>query len=300
VGGATSAVPIKRSGSDYDLEWLTTGAVGRSLLGLATITAGSLLLGNGAGAPTELATTSYGRSLLGLADAAAGRSLLGLGASDSPTFAGLTTTGADGIVSARVRGVTGILRFIGFLNAANGAYIDSIDPTELTPLPIKISGSKVQLANAGTEYLTVQGGVVTIAGVLNAANYGANIRIKRDGTDTYDWGLFASGSVLYIREWSGETGTGSISLGAIVGVTPTTASTSTTTGALVVSGGLGIGGRVSANDVWSAADLTASTGAVYIGNENSSGSWRIFRSGSDLVFQRHDGSSYVTKQTIAG
>ena len=40
------------------------------------------------------------------------------------------------------------------------------------------------------------------------------------------------------------------------------------------------------------------TGAVYLGAADTDGSWRIVRSGSDLVFQRRESGSWVTKGTI--
>lgn len=42
----------------------------------------------------------------------------------------------------------------------------------------------------------------------------------------------------------------------------------------------------------------ASTKAFYLGEENVDGTWRIVRSGNNLVMERRESGSYVTKQTI--
>lgn len=39
--------------------------------------------------------------------------------------------------------------------------------------------------------------------------------------------------------------------------------------------------------------------AYYLGNKDTDGSWRHIRSGNDLLFQRRESSSWVTKQTIS-
>ena len=41
------------------------------------------------------------------------------------------------------------------------------------------------------------------------------------------------------------------------------------------------------------------TGAVYFGDSETDGSWRITRSGNDLVIQRRESGSWVTKSTIS-
>ena len=39
------------------------------------------------------------------------------------------------------------------------------------------------------------------------------------------------------------------------------------------------------------------TGAVYLGDANTNNSWRMIRSGNNLVFQRRETGSWVTKGT---
>lgn len=93
---------------------------------------------------------------------------------------------------------------------------------------------------------------------------------------------------------------------ASLSISPATASTSPITGALIVTGGVGIGG-----DVWLGSGLNVQgdasvTGALvqaateyhYFGDTATDGSWRIGRSGTDLVIERLETGSWVTKQTI--
>ncbi len=51
-------------------------------------------------------------------------------------------------------------------------------------------------------------------------------------------------------------------------------------------------------DVKSTNQEVADTGAVYIGDRNTDGSWRITRSGNDLVFQRRESGVWNTKLTV--
>jgi hypothetical protein len=42
-----------------------------------------------------------------------------------------------------------------------------------------------------------------------------------------------------------------------------------------------------------------STGVIYLGDSSTDGSWRIVRSGNDLVIQRLESSTWTTKSTIS-
>ena len=42
-----------------------------------------------------------------------------------------------------------------------------------------------------------------------------------------------------------------------------------------------------------------SAGIIYIGDDSTNGSWRMVRSGNDLVFQRREAGNWVTKSTIS-
>jgi len=56
--------------------------------------------------------------------------------------------------------------------------------------------------------------------------------------------------------------------------------------------------RVTALERLQAID-TSATGAYYLGNSGTDGSWRITRSGNDLVIQRREAGNWVTKSTVA-
>ena len=52
-------------------------------------------------------------------------------------------------------------------------------------------------------------------------------------------------------------------------------------------------------DITSGSDFeAASAGAMYFGDQTTDGTWRIVRSGNDLVIERRESSSWVTKTTI--
>lgn len=42
-----------------------------------------------------------------------------------------------------------------------------------------------------------------------------------------------------------------------------------------------------------------SAGIVYLGDSETNGSWRMVRSGNNLLFQRKEAGSWVTKSTIS-
>lgn len=62
--------------------------------------------------------------------------------------------------------------------------------------------------------------------------------------------------------------------------------------------GIGVTSPTSALDVNGDAELS-STGSVYFGDPTTNDSWRIVRSGNNLVIQRRESGSYVTKSTIS-
>jgi len=42
-----------------------------------------------------------------------------------------------------------------------------------------------------------------------------------------------------------------------------------------------------------------STGIIYLGDSSTDGSWRMVRSGNNLIFQRLESSTWTTKDTIS-
>jgi hypothetical protein len=65
-------------------------------------------------------------------------------------------------------------------------------------------------------------------------------------------------------------------------------------GAFVLSGEILADGTLN----WSGNVVLPSTGNVCLGDPSTDGSWKIVRSGNDLVFQRRESASWVTKSTI--
>lgn len=61
-----------------------------------------------------------------------------------------------------------------------------------------------------------------------------------------------------------------------------------------------VGGAVGAGPVHVVtADLQVdATEAIYLGDKDTDGSWRIIRSGNNLVIQRLESSTWTTKSTI--
>jgi len=61
--------------------------------------------------------------------------------------------------------------------------------------------------------------------------------------------------------------------------------------------GIGVAAPTSKLDVSGDVELS-STGAVYFGDPSTNDSWRIVRSGNNLVFERRESGSWVTKSTM--
>jgi hypothetical protein len=90
-----------------------------------------------------------------------------------------------------------------------------------------------------------------------------------------------------------------------VKINSTTASGGTSTGSLVTAGGVGIAGMLNVGTdakvtgyIW-ATDYVRSDTYFIIGGPTVDGSWRMNKSGNDLVFERRESGSWVIKATIA-
>ncbi len=314
TGGATGAMPAKKSASDFDMEWIPTGAVGLSLLALSTLTAGSLLLGAGAGDPSELATTAYGRSLLGLADAAAGRtalelgslavlssitasqindstvtgrslltaadaaagrSALGLATGDSPAFAGLTTTGD--IVVTNISSATAALRsaFGNIARHVRYGYSASYVAVQVSDGSRGVGFGQDPSAVVGSQFYGDARDVFFARGSHIGCPNAA-------GTD-WAWALRISGGSAVNSSHVVEIADGYVSvLGAAVG-TPAS-------GEVLIGGGqLKTAGAITAADDF----VGASTSGYYFGDRLTDGTWRLRRDGSDLVLEHCQSGSYV-------
>jgi hypothetical protein len=68
---------------------------------------------------------------------------------------------------------------------------------------------------------------------------------------------------------------------------------------IIPGGELGIGTRTPTSKLDVNGDIEVGSGnEFYFGDPNTDGSWRINRSGNNLVFQRRESGSWVTKDTI--
>lgn len=65
-----------------------------------------------------------------------------------------------------------------------------------------------------------------------------------------------------------------------------------------LQGDLAIGQATATSELDVSGDIELS-GAFYLGDPTTDGSWRLQRSGNNLVYQRRESSSWVTKQTIS-
>ena len=81
------------------------------------------------------------------------------------------------------------------------------------------------------------------------------------------------------------------------GLTSTRIPYSNSTGELIDSANLTYD---STNGLKTATDIqTASDKAFYFGDKTTEGSWRLIRSGNNLVIERYESAAWVTKSTIS-
>jgi hypothetical protein len=58
--------------------------------------------------------------------------------------------------------------------------------------------------------------------------------------------------------------------------------------------------KIADGNAYFGGDIDASsTSAIYLGDSTTNGTWKIVRSGNDLIFQRRESGSYVTKGTFS-
>lgn len=208
---------------------------------------------------TSVAAPHAASHYAGGSDQIAGQSLNGLRTTDSPTFAGLTTTGAatfGGVVSCGAAGGTWgeqLLLNPSGTNSARIAYSASggyrwttgiTDPTGVAPFTFRYEEGSLDVLTLARNGVATFGGQLLFGASTSYANgsaytnaiNGLTIGLATGSTNDLYIGTPTSGlSVLRV-----PTGTRNVEFGA------TTASTSTTTGALVVGGGIGVGGAINA------------------------------------------------------
>lgn len=88
-----------------------------------------------------------------------------LAVTGSVTATGVSTYSADGVVSGRFAGATGRIRLRGYVDATNGAIIDSANTAESAYLPLTITGSVLRLfGNSGVGITVDASGNVAVTG----------------------------------------------------------------------------------------------------------------------------------------
>jgi hypothetical protein len=174
------------------------------------------------------------------------------------------------------------------------AEVDGSVTNELQNLWLTISSqSGSTTASSQTDTLTING-----AGIATTAIVGDTLTITAievDGSVTNElqnlWATIASQSGSTTANSQTDTLTingGGIATTAVSGDTLTVTATEADTLATVTGRG-----NSTTTDI-----LVGSTNAFYFGASDVDGTWRIVRSGNNLVFERRESGSYVTKFTM--
>jgi len=149
---------------------------------------------------------------------------------------------------------------------------------------IGLNGFYTQVAHNGTGTVTGENGVVALVDNANAGTVsdlaGARLVARNLGTGTVtraygvrvislvnsgggtvgtNYGVYVEGQTAGTVNYSIYTNAGLVRLGGQTSIVDTTASTSTTTGALVVTGGVGVGGAIYSGGACRFTNSTAST-----------------------------------------
>jgi hypothetical protein len=256
---------------------------------------------SGLSIPTTTASTSTSSGALVVGNGTSG----GLGVGGAINAGGiLKTTVADAAYNARFFGATGGMRVRGYTDATYGTVVDSLNTAESVYQPLTIASSTLRLNDltngaivTGTGTFTISGttaststssgalvvsggvgvaGAITAGGTLRVIGSSQIIRVRHDASnieftntaqDAYVTGTVI-GNTLQLH---GNNGTGlTIGTTGIVSIANTTASTSTSSGALVVSGGVGVAGSIYAGNVINA---TVNGSASIIGRNGNASSF---------------------------
>ncbi len=193
-------------------------------------TTGALVVTGGAGVSGAVFIGGTG-NVAGVLNATSGT------ASTSTSTGALVVTGGAGVSGAVFIGGTG--NVAGVLNATSGTASTSTS-----------TGALVVTGGAGVSGNVFVGGNLNIAGTLTASIAHSSLTGLTTGDDHTQYSLLAGrlgGQVLTGGTGSGNTltlrSTSNVTKGSVL-VDETTASSSVSTGALVVSGGAGIGGNI--------------------------------------------------------
>ena len=235
---------------------LTSGLVGTNkvnfpdTLTASSSTAGAVTIGNGTAA-TNVAIgggkVNIGNTTAGSSGAGALVVAGGLATGAASYFGGAVTvngagsfTTADATQTFRIKGATGMLRFAGYVDAANGTVLYSLNNAENAYIPLSVNSSEIFLNIAGTPKLSIgTTGAATFAG---AVTVGGNLTVNGGTTASGQIGLNGTHGV----EIWGKAGTTSSFIlynnaGAAVLTNAINTTTATFAGAVTVTGALKLG-----------------------------------------------------------
>ena len=237
-----------------------------------TLAENAVWLGNASNQNTTLATGEKGRALIGLADDAA-----------------LTTE-----ILARVTGST----IVGTKLEATSTADDSIKTVGgITSAGCVFSDIFAIRRSVNDSNLLIQGGNDTTAGsrgghiVLQGASHPslpngivhrASVHQFQD-KDANDWFKIESGTPAAQSAANAAVGNGTVRAGTKIECDGTAAD------AISSAGGVTLAGDI----------IGAATTNLYFGPSDTDGSWRMVRSGNNLVFQRRESGTWTTKSTIS-
>ena len=237
----TGALTIAVAGTDYQIP-ITLTTTGSS--GAATFSGGTLNIPqySGGGAEADTLSTVTGRG----ATTATAVSITNATAATTATSGALIVTGGVGVGGSIYTG--------GTLYGTATTFNIAPTPGAATGFP----GKSITISSGAAPDTGVDAGVITLQGGAGSTNsIAGNINIIGG-----DCSGFAGqgGTITLTAGLSGATG-----VNGKVLIDRTTASTSTTTGALVVSGGVGVAGAIYAGNIYSngvqlAAGVTAFSG----------------------------------------
>jgi len=150
-------------------------------------------------------------------------------------------------------------------------------------------GSIITVVSDGTNYVAQSwlGGSITVNGTFTASSTvamnpsNANVSIQPTGTGTLTMSSGATGTLDNVNIGATTQGTGSFTTLAASGITQITASTASTAynnGALVVTGGVGVGGKIFTNNLITAGNAGSTTGSIILQGNYGNGALVTFGS----------------------
>jgi hypothetical protein len=274
-----------------------------------------------------LTTASYGRSLLTLADAAALRTSAALViGTDVQAFdaelaaiSGLSSNGLIARTSSSTAAARTLTGTAGQITVTNG---DGVSGNPTLSLPTALTSIN-SITSAAASNLTLGTGTfgtaLTFASATGAATFSApvsvfgstgtevNFALNQSGVGQWSFRNIATSGDFRLsvggNDWlSLVRTTGAATFTNTLSVSATTASTSTTTGALIVSGGAGFAGNIHAGGTGNFSGAITATGAGTIGGifygAGQTNNISIGTSGSNQPFIQAYNNAFNAGQTL--